>query len=362
MKQKTWKRDFLRFALGVSAQPPMDLEQKDWQWLLRFGVAQAIPGVIFNGMNRLRDMGVEIPEEILGKGITGSMAIEKRNKKVNGTVMRLVQQFEADGFRCCLLKGQGNCLMYPNVYNRVPGDIDLWVLGKDDYAPAVQSVISYVRSIRPKAWAVYHHIEYGMYEGVEVEVHYRPSFITTPLYNRRLQKWFTQEAPAQLHNRVQLPGQDGTVAIPTTEFNAVFQLAHIYTHLLNQGIVMRQIIDYYYVLLALEDRQKVQETIKWLGLEKIAAAMMWLLQRLFDLPEEKMLVEPNEAAGRILSKDLMKHGQSKGTGTGQSWIKKNLRRLQRDVRMVRYFPSECLWEPLFRIWHFFWRLTVGRNL
>jgi len=362
MKEKTWKRDFLRFAVGASSQAPVDLDQKDWQWLLRFGVAQAIPGIIFNGMNKLRDMGVEIPEEILEKGITGSMAIEKRNKKVNGTVMRLVQQFEADGFQCCLLKGQGNCLLYPNVYNRVPGDIDLWVLGKKSDAPDVQPIISYVRKHKPGARAVYHHIDYGLYEGVEVEVHYRPSFMTTPLYNSRLQKWFTRQATAQMLNRVQLPGQEGTVAVPTTEFNAVYQLAHIYTHLLNQGLVMRQIIDYYYVLLALEDRREVQETIKWLGLEKIAGAIMWLLQRLFDMPEDKMLVEPDETAGRILSKDLMSHGLGKGTASGQVWMQKNMKRLQRDFRMVRYFPSECLWEPLFRLWHFFWRLTVGRNL
>ena len=37
-------------------------------------------------------------------------------------------------------------------------------------------------------------------------------------------------------------------------------------------------------------------------------------------------------------------------------IKKNIQRLKRDVRMVGYFPSECLWEPVFRTWHYFWRM------
>ena len=32
-----------------------------------------------------------------------------------------------DGLRCCILKGQGNALMYPNPYSRTPGDIDVWI-------------------------------------------------------------------------------------------------------------------------------------------------------------------------------------------------------------------------------------------
>ena len=36
--------------------------------------------------------------------------------------------------------------------------------------------------------------------------------------------------------------------IPTVEFNIIFQLTHIYSHLMNEGIGLRQLVDYYYVL------------------------------------------------------------------------------------------------------------------
>ena len=39
--------------------------------------------------------------------------------------------------------------------------------------------------------------------------------------------------------------------------------------------------------------------------------------------------------------------------------KKNILRIKRDLRMMRYFPSECLWEPMFRVYHFFWRLRYN---
>lgn len=37
-------------------------------------------------------------------------------------------------------------------------------------------------------------------------------------------------------------------------------------------------------------------------------------------------------------------------------VKKNILRIKRDLRMMRYFPSECLWEPVFRVYHWMWRL------
>ena len=36
--------------------------------------------------------------------------------------------------------------------------------------------------------------------------------------------------------------------IPIVEFNIIFQLTHIYSHLMNEGIGLRQLVDYYYVL------------------------------------------------------------------------------------------------------------------
>ena len=145
------------------------------------------------------------------------------------------------GFRTCILKGQGNALMYPNAYSRIPGDIDIWVEGGD------KRVISFVRSISPHEKACYHHIEFPSYKGVEVEVHYRPSFLLCFWHNRKLQKYYESVKDEQFSHQVML-GEQGEVAIPTVEFNLIFQLTHIYAHLMNEGIGLRQLLDYYYVL------------------------------------------------------------------------------------------------------------------
>ena len=62
-----------------------------------------------------------------------------------------IEQLEKDGFKCCVLKGQGNNLLYPNVYSRTPGDIDVWLLAKAGETKSnVGEIIKYVRQHNPK--------------------------------------------------------------------------------------------------------------------------------------------------------------------------------------------------------------------
>lgn len=167
--------------------------------------------------------------------------LEKANVRLNDAAIHVSEWFRKKGFRTCILKGQGNALMYPNPYSRTPGDIDIWVEGED------KRVISFVRSISPHEKACYHHIEFPSYKGVEVEVHYRPSFLLCFWHNRKLQKYYERVKEQQFSHRVML-GEQGEIAIPTAEFNLIFQLTHIYSHLMNEGIGLRQLVDYYYVL------------------------------------------------------------------------------------------------------------------
>lgn len=89
----------------------------------------------------------------------------------------------------------------------------------------------------------YHHLETTL-DGVPVELHFFPGIINNPIYNARLQKWFKRNADLQCSNVVSQPDGIGEIAIPTTAFNVVYQLTHLYHHFFDEGIGMRQIIDY----------------------------------------------------------------------------------------------------------------------
>ena len=200
-----------------------------------------IYSVLFDGIKKLPAEYVGMKKELLLQWMAESQMLEKVNVRLNDAAIQVSEWFRKKGFRTCILKGQGNALMYPNPYSRTPGDIDIWVEGED------KRVISFVRSISPHEKACYHHIEFPSYKGVEVEVHYRPSFLLCFWHNRKLQKYYERVKEEQFSHRVIL-GEQGEIAIPTVEFNLIFQLTHIFSHLMNEGIGLRQLVDYYYVL------------------------------------------------------------------------------------------------------------------
>ena len=233
--------DFLRFCIGSESEIPVSLKEADWKELYRIAQKQCLVGILFDGIQKLPSAEVGMSKDLLLQWMLQCQMLEKANVRLNDAVIQVSEWFGKKGFRTCILKGQGNALMYPNPYSRTPGDIDIWVEGGD------KRVISFVRSISPHEKACYHHIEFPSYKGVEVEVHYRPSFLLCFWHNRKLQKYYERVKEEQFSHRVML-GEHGEIAIPTVEFNLIFQLTHIFAHLMNEGIGLRQLLDYYYVL------------------------------------------------------------------------------------------------------------------
>ena len=437
LKQQKIFFDFLRFCIGSAKEIPASLKEADWKELYRIAKKQCLVGVLFDGIKKLPAEHVGMKKELLLQWMAESQMLEKANVRLNDAAIQVSEWFLKKGFRTCILKGQGNALMYPNPYSRTPGDIDIWVEGGD------KRVISFVRSISPHVKACYHHIEFPSYKGVEVEVHYRPSFLLCFLHNRKLQKYYERVKEEQFSHRVML-GEQREVAIPTVEFNLIFQLTHIYAHLMNEGIGLRQLLDYYYVLCdfykvyqnfsnpsvslskgsstfspspsssgsgdvtapsrcseplrskdggpskvspncAGWDRRdaigdmtsataarssfaanssaaidRVQKELKELGLWKFAGGIMYIMQEVFGMPASRLIVPPNEKYGRFVLNEVLEAGNfgrhDARNRFGRSKLGHNLQRMYRDIRLVRYFPAEALCEPLFRVWHFFWRM------
>ena len=434
LKQQKVFFDFLRFCIGSAKEIPGSLKEVDWKELYRIAQKQCLVGVLFDSIKKLPAEYVGMKKELLLQWMAESQMLEKANVRLNDAAIQVSEWFRKKGFRTCILKGQGNALMYPNPYSRTPGDIDIWVEGGD------KRVISFVRSISPHEKACYHHIEFPSYKGVEVEVHYRPSFLLCFWHNRKLQKYYERVKEEQFSHRVML-GEQGEIAIPTAEFNLIFQLTHIFSHLMNEGIGLRQLVDYYYVLcdfykvyqksskitpslftlkegstshpdpLTLRgeggnrptrcseplrskdggpskvspncagwDRRdaigdmtsataarssstaidRVQEELKELGLWKFAGGIMYIMQEVFGMPASRLIGPPNEKYGKFVLNEVLEAGNfgkhDARNRFGRSQLGHNLQRVYRDMRLVRYFPAEALCEPLFRVWHFFWRM------
>ena len=353
-KQQKIFFDFLRVCIGSAKEIPSSLKDADWKELYAIAKKQCLVGVLFDGIKKLPAEKVGMKKELLLQWMAESQLLEKANVRLNDAAIHVSEWFQKKGFRTCILKGQGNALMYPNPYSRTPGDIDIWVEGGD------KRVISFVRSISPHEKACYHHIGFPSYKGVEIEVHYRPSFLLCFWHNRKLQKYYERVKEEQFSHFAKI-GELGEIAIPTAEFNIIFQLTHIYAHLMNEGIGLRQLLDYYFVLLHadIKDLAELQRNLKYFGLWKFAGAIMYIMQEVFGMLEFRLIVSPNEKYGKFILNEVLEAGNfgtyDKRNRFGRSNLGHNIQRVYRDIRLLSYFPTEALSEPIFRVWHYFWR-------
>ena len=358
--------DFLKYCLDRKDNMSNVVADIDRQQLYSFASKQAILGLCFNGIERLgREYSDELKQnpierDLLMTWMGKAQQIHRQNMMVNRVAAKLYSKFREDRLRCCILKGQGNTLMYPNPYSRTPGDIDVWVnASREQITEYAKKHFKLGDDIR------YHHIETSVY-GVPVELHFFPCTMNNPIYNARLQKWFKRNADLQCSNVVSLPDGIGEIAIPTMAFNVIYQLCHLYHHFFDEGIGMRQIIDYYYVVSMLnvncEMLTWLPKELKHLGLWKFAGAVMYVLHEVLGLSEEKMIVPMDEKRGKLLLAEILnggnfgQHFTKYGHFTQQGMAKKYFLKIWRNIHFVRYYPAEALSEPIFRTWHFFWRM------
>ena len=357
---------FLRYCLGKKRNMSRVIAGMNWHELYSFASKQALLGLCFDGIERL---GEEYPEELRRNPIERellmtwmgkSQQIRRQNRKVNLVASKLFSMLRKDGLRCCILKGQGNALMYPNPYSRTPGDIDVWIdASRERIMEYTQKKFELGDDIRLQ------HLETSL-DGVPVELHFFPCSMNNPIYHARLQKWFRRNADLQCSHIVGLPDGAGDIAIPTSAFNVVYQLCHLYHHFFDEGIGMRQIIDYYYVVSMLnvncEMLTWLPKDLKHLGLWKFAGAVMYVLHEALGLSEEKMIAPMDEKRGKLLLVEILnggnfgKHFTKYGHFTQQGMAKKYFLKIWRNMHFVRYYPAEALSEPFFRTWHFFWRM------
>lgn len=361
--------DFLKYCRGNKDDMSEVIANIDWRELYAFAKKQAIVGFCFEGIERL---GYEYPEELKQNPIGQNLLMEwmgmaqrirQQNMKVNVVAGKLHAQLRKDGLRCCILKGQGNALMYPNPYSRTSGDIDVWINASRgcvmEYAKTHFELGDDVR---------YLHLETTL-DKVPAELHFFPSYMNNPFFNARLQNWFQRNVDLQCSNIVSLPDDAGEIAVPTTAFNVIYQLTHLHHHFFDEGIGMRQIIDYYFVIkrrhanhTELTDLSALLRELKHLGLWKFAGAVMYVLHEVLGLSEEEMIVPMDEKRGRLLLYEILDGGNfgryftKYGHFTQQCMVKKHFLKIWRNMHFIRYYPAEALSEPVFRTWHFLWRV------
>ena len=374
--------ELLQVAIGNRTVLSYSPTIGEWKELYVLAQRQAMVGIAYRGVEQLPD-GQRPPKALLVQWYMNAERIKVMNADLNGKAIDVANRFLGDGFPNVILKGQGIAKLY-RICNendgeslqpewqksmsalsstliseyRTPGDIDVWLYG------GRKKILTYVRSQVSDCKPVYHHVDFPAIDGLDIEIHFTPSWMNSYFTNRKLQRFFSETIDESRDSKhgIQNPEIED-IPTPSLAFNRVYILVHIYRHLFNEGIGLRQLLDYYFVLtqgFTSEEREETMRVLRSLKMQRFAGAVMWVLQEVYGMDERFLLTTPDEREGRFLLNEIMLAGNfgkydERLQYKGESSLRWALRKVKRNFRFVRCYPSEVLWSPIFKAWHWVWR-------
>lgn len=355
--------ELIRVAIGNQAYLSRKPKMKEWQELYAMAKKQCLVGICFAGVQKLTinhsSLTENLSESLRLQWMGMAAKIQQRNEGMNKRCAELHQRLKSDGFDNCILKGQSVAQYYNEDLKtlRQSGDIDVWI------AASIAESVKYARTFNNETSFDFLHVNLDIFPDADVELHYRPGCMYNLSSNLKFQHWLKQFEISRYSKNIL------GFATPSVEFDAIYILQHAYRHLINGGIGLRQMMDYYFVLREVQtigDRgvknPEYQDLLKTFGMMRFAKAVMWVMQEVFGLSKDYMICESDENEGRFLLNEIMMGGNFGHYDSRKEKHKVNeskwgilLRKIKTNMHLLTHYPSEVLSAPIYFVWHYFWK-------
>lgn len=360
--------ELLRVAIKVQNTLSRIPSAEEWDKLYRMSKKQSLVGISFAGIQRVVEYEkiyhCGMPELLYFTWMGMAAKIQQRNEVVNRQCVELQEKLSADGFRSYIMKGQAVGSLYGQIgLLRQSGDIDVFLEG------GLNKVLAYARTYGGVAKVNELEMSVSIFTDTEVEFHYRPFIMRNPFKNRRLQKYFESQEKKQFSNYLILDKEkELSICAPTVEFNLVHQLVHTYHHFITEGVGLRQLMDYYFVIQASneEDIRECKKIVENLGLNRFASALMWVIKTVFVGHDNDIFFpwRPNEKDGRLLLEEILLSGNFGHTDERAKNIQTSRWKAfwyvnGKTFRFWRFDHWAWFWSPLWRCYYFAWRIMKG---
>ena len=360
--------ELLRVAIKVQNTLSRIPSAEEWDKLYRMSKKQSLVGISFAGIQRVVEYEkiyhCGMPELLYFTWMGMAAKIQQRNEVVNRQCVELQEKLSADGFRSYIMKGQAVGSLYGQIgLLRQSGDIDVFLEG------GLNKVLAYARTYGGVAKVNELEMSVSIFTDTEVEFHYRPFIMRNPFKNRRLQKYFESQEKKQVSNYLILDKEkELSICAPTVEFNLVHQLVHTYHHFITEGVGLRQLMDYYFVIQAsnAEDIRECKKIVENLGLNRFASALMWVIKTVFVGHDNDIFFpwRPNEKDGRLLLEEILLSGNFGHTDERAKNIQTSRWKAfwyvnGKTFRFWRFDHWAWFWSPLWRCYYFAWRIMKG---
>lgn len=343
---------------GTEADPKLFGAGTDWEQLYRTARAQALLGIVFDGVQTL-PADCRPGRALHLKWCNTLLQIEEKNRLLNRELANVYALCREAGVEPVLLKGQGVAQNYRNPLHRQCGDIDLYI-GGANYA----KVNKLLRAESTSEHEENHKHSSIEWHGVTIENHRVLIRLSAPLADRRLQREISRWHGSDECRRLQVG--DCLTTLPPLTFEVVYILMHSALHFLNEGIGLRQVCDWAMLLHAQRDkidRKAVAALLARLGLTKAAKLFGVVAVKYLQLPKEELPVpyaEQDLPTGDWLLGDIWQGGnfgqydtvrkkRPKGYWSGKFYT--FTRAWKRCRELGALAPAEARWYPLMLALH-----------
>ena len=207
-----------------------------WPEVYALAVRQGVLAVAWDGLRLLEQGGFEGPDRRLRlRWAYNVQAMEELYARQQRAVGRLARFLSGQDIPVMLLKGCGLALDYPVPEHRPCGDIDIYLYGAWRRADEILQRVSGIKIDRDK----HHHTVFTL-DGIAVENHYDIFNVRAHRSNAEIDRIL--KSMADTDTRVMIG--EGTVCLPSADFNALFLLRHAGAHFSAAEIGLRHIVDW----------------------------------------------------------------------------------------------------------------------
>lgn len=221
------------------------LSESQWQELIDVANYQGVAGVALDGVSRIieaygRDYLDHFADHsfwrkfILNWAMTVERSYDLGNRKQLEVIADISKRWGDAGLRMMVMKGMAMGTYYPVPFHRAPGDIDCYLF--EGYARGNELAKEFADKV-DTSWYKHSQIRY---KGQLIENH--QYFVHTR--EGKSSKDFEKILVDSLSNMIsdQLPGTNSI--LPPSMFNAYFLTYHAMTHFLEEGLKLKQLLDW----------------------------------------------------------------------------------------------------------------------
>ena len=235
-----------------------ELSQEKWLEIRKMADYQSVSAIVFDGLSLLvNTFGKDGVAPHIDKGwwrqyVFDWMGVvthtEQRNKQQLEVMNDLASQWTSQGCRVMVFKGQACGMMYPHPEHRSPGDIDCYLMNdnegrstKDEkQAEVYKRGNEIAREVGAKVNESWYKHSVISYRNESIENHQYFVHTREGRKSKQLNQILVDTLKVDAFDHI--PGTE--VLLPPVMFNAVFLTYHALAHFLEEGLRLKQILDW----------------------------------------------------------------------------------------------------------------------